>query len=119
MLQIYGADEVDGCGVAMPDDWSPFNDGATLGQAGSEGGIILRDEEHLLGARITLKQGGRIAPFSITCGVYGLLMHTRFFGAPADGEREYDAMKPGLVDVAEAGGKDFNAAASAFITQYP
>ena len=73
----------------MPDDWSPFDDGATLGQTGSEGGIILRDEEHLLGARITLEQGGRIALFSVTFGVYGLLTHTRFFGTQTEGEREY------------------------------
>ena len=103
----------------MPDDWSPFDDGATLGQAGSEGGIILRDEEHPLGARITLEQGGRIAPFSITCGVYGLLMHTRFFEAQAKGEQDYEAMKSALVKVADAGGKDFNAEASAFVAQYP
>lgn len=101
------------------EDWSVLNDGITFGQAGPEGGVVLRDEEHLLGARITLEQSGAIAPFTITCGVYVLLMHTRFFGSQADGEREYDAMKIGLVRVAEAGEQDFNVEASAFVTQFP
>ncbi len=105
--------------VIIATDWYPFDDGTTLGQAGSEGGVILRGEEHSLGARITLEQGGAIAPFSITCGVYGLLMHTRFLGSQAEGEREYDATKTGLVKVAEAEGKDFNAEASAFTAQFP
>lgn len=101
------------------EDWSVFNDGITFGQAGPEGGVVLRDEEHLLGARITLEQDGAVAPFTITCGVYGLLMHTRFFGSQAGGEREYDAMKPGLVKIREADGRDFNAEASAFVVQFP
>ena len=104
--------------AASSEDWASFDDGATLGQAGSEGGVVLRDEEHPLGARITLEQGGTIAPFSITCGVYGLLMHTRFFEAQAEGEREYDAMKLGLVKVAEANGKELNVEASAFVEQF-
>ena len=104
----------------MPDSaWYVVDDGATLGQSGSEGGMILRDEEHPLGARITLEQGGAIAPFSITCGVYGLLLHTRFFANQAEGEQEYEAMKPGLVEVAEACGRDFNAEASAFVAEFP
>jgi len=100
-------------------DWYSFDDGATLGHAGPEGGVTSRDEEYPLGARITLEQGSRTEPFTITCGVYGLLMHTRFFGSRAGGERAYDAMKIGLVRVAEAEGRDFNAEASAFVAQFP
>ena len=100
-------------------DWYSVDDGATLGQSGSEGGVILRDEEHPLGARVTLEQGGTIAPFSITCSVYGLLMHTRFFASQAEGEQEYDSMKPALAGVAEAEGRDSNAAASSFVAQFP
>ena len=59
--------------------WYPFESGATLGQKGSEGGAILRDEEHPQEARITFERDTRIAPFAITCGIYGCMMHTRFF----------------------------------------
>jgi len=45
-----------------------FEDGATLGQKGSESGVILRDEEHPQEARITLERDTRTAPFAITCG---------------------------------------------------
>jgi len=34
--------------------WVPLDHGATIGQRGSENGIIVRDEEHELGARVTL-----------------------------------------------------------------
>lgn len=29
--------------------WRPFDNGATVGQPGSEGGVTVRDEEHALG----------------------------------------------------------------------
>jgi hypothetical protein len=34
--------------------WQPFGSGGTIGQEGSEVGTIIRDDEHLDGARITL-----------------------------------------------------------------
>jgi hypothetical protein len=57
--------------------WHSFENGGTLGQAGSEEGTILRDEEHPLGARISLERDCRVAPFAITCGIYGWMLHTR------------------------------------------
>ncbi len=79
--------------------WRGFQEGSSLGDRGSEGGIILLDEEHVEGARITLEQGGAIAPFSITCGVYGWMCHTRFFATRAEAEAEYERMKEGLATV--------------------
>ena len=46
--------------------WAAFNDGKSLGTSGSEGGTIRRDDEHDLGARVTLEEGGSVAPWSIT-----------------------------------------------------
>ena len=77
-------------------DWHPSENGATLGETGSEEGIVVRDEEHSLGARITLEREARIAPFAITCGIYGWMMHTRFFGTEAEAEAQYDLMKRGM-----------------------
>jgi hypothetical protein len=76
--------------------WIRFNDGASIGQRGSENGVILRDDEHSLGARITLERDGAIAPFSITCGLYGWMVHTRFFSTQQEAEAEYEQMQDGL-----------------------
>ena len=83
-------------------DWQPSEKGATLGQTGSEEGIVVRDEEHSLGARITLERDARVAPFAITCGVYGWMMHTRFFSSDAEAETQYDLMKDSLSALLEA-----------------
>ena len=79
--------------------WAAFNDGKSLGTSGSEGGTIRRDDEHDLGARVTLEEGGSVAPWSITCGIYGWMFHTRFFGTQQEGNREFDQMKVGLEEV--------------------
>ena len=89
--------------------WMPFRGGATLGQMGSEAGVILRDEEHVESARITLERpeprkpfGQPVVRYAITCGIYGWMVHTRFFAEEDDAIRAYDEMKPELVKIAEA-----------------
>lgn len=82
-------------------DWLPFDDGASIGDSGSEGGVILRDDEYRGAARITLERGG-FAPFSITCGVYGSMVHTRFFSTLAEAEREYERMQPDLAAIVDS-----------------
>ena len=83
--------------------WSRFVDekGAPA-VTGSEGGTIVLDEEHGLGARITLEKDGAIAPFTITCGIYGWMAHTRFFSNLDEATHAYEAMKPELVTILEA-----------------
>ena len=82
-------------------EWQPFDDGRSLGQIGSEGGVILRDEEHPDGSRITLERGG-YSPFAITCGVYGWMVHTRFFADEAEARHAFEEMKRGLAAVLDA-----------------
>lgn len=36
--------------------WYSFDNGSTIGTDGSENGVIIKDEEHELGARITLEK---------------------------------------------------------------
>jgi hypothetical protein len=76
--------------------WYPFDKGATLGQKGSESGVILRDEEHPLEARITLECDTKSAPFAITCGIYGCMLHTRFFSIESEACSQYEEMKAAL-----------------------
>ncbi len=117
----------------MPESsWRSFECGATVGQRGSEGGAILRDEEHALGARITLERDAGAAPFTITCGIYGTMMHTRFFGSESEAAQEYERMKESLDGILErasgagdADGDDagrrseFFAAIEEFVRSYP
>lgn len=77
--------------------WRPFDNGATLGKPGSEGGVTVRDEEHEAGARATLERECESAPWTVTCGVYGWFFHTRFLGSEA--EAEFSAMLNGLVAI--------------------
>ena len=79
----------------------PYDGGSSIGRHGSENGVILRDEEHMDGARITLEQDGRIAPVSITCGIYGRMVHTCSFAERERAESEYKGMKKGLSEVAD------------------
>lgn len=79
--------------------WHVFDEGRTLGAIGSEGGEILHDEEHTEGARVTLERNGSIAPYSITCGVYGWMVHTRFFRTEAAATSELEPMKEALADI--------------------
>ena len=79
-------------------DWHQFDGGRDLGQRGSEGGVILRDDEHPYGSRITLERGGD-RPFSITCGIYGWMVHTRFFTKQEKAHHAFDEMKAGLVEI--------------------
>jgi len=85
--------------------WRPFEDGATLSLPGSEEGTVIRDEEHSLGARITLERAASVAPFAITCGIYGWMMHTRFLTSEAEAESQYDLMKNSLSALLEAAEK--------------
>jgi hypothetical protein len=101
-------------------NWRAFNGGATLGGNGSESGVIVLDEAHDGGARITLERDCPRAPFAITCGVYGLLVHTRFFATEAEGRDAVAVMKPALAELADAplSGRG-GAAANAFVDRFP
>jgi len=77
-------------------EWHPFENGSTIGQPGSEQGVTVRDEEHSLGARITLERAAGSAPFAITCGIYGWMLHTRFFGSEDEANAQYVLMKSAL-----------------------
>jgi hypothetical protein len=78
--------------------WHPFKEGSTIGTPGSEAGTIVLDDEHAVGGRITLERDGR-TPFAITCGIYGWMMHTRFFSNEAEARLAFDAMKEALATI--------------------
>ena len=65
----------------------------------------MRDEEYSLGARISLERDCRTAPFAITCGIYGWMLHTRFFSSKFEAETQYEAMKSALAMLLEVAEK--------------
>ncbi len=49
-----------------------------------------------MGARISLEGDATIAPFAITCGIYGCMMHTRFLALESEASSQYEEMKTAL-----------------------
>ena len=83
--------------------WHPYNSGSAIGETGSEGGVILLDHEHEEGARITLEVVERPGiTHAITCGIYGWMVHTRYFDDGGDARRSFDEMKLGLEQIVAA-----------------
>jgi hypothetical protein len=77
--------------------WLAYDDGRSIGKVSSEGGVILLDDEHPAGARLTLKRGNGYV--SVSCNLYGRMDHTRFFGTVSEAQREYGTMKSGITEV--------------------
>ncbi len=82
-------------------NWYELDDGKTIGQTGSESGIIIADEEYESMTRITIEKDGTIVPFSITCGIYGWMMHTRFFGSEEEARIQMKLMKSKLASIVD------------------
>jgi len=78
-------------------DWYPFKNGESIGQTGSEGGLILRDEEHRDGSRVTLEH--RANRFAVTCGIYGWMVHTRLFDSENAALMGFDETKEELTNI--------------------
>ena len=72
--------------------WQPCDNGKTINTIGSENGLIIKDEKHTDGARITLEKDGN-TPFAITCGIYGVMVHTVFAPNYVEAAEKYQAMK--------------------------
>ena len=68
------------------------------GQTGSEGGIILKDEEYKQSCRITLEKFTMY--YAITCGIYGAMVHTAFC-SEEDHLSIYEQMKQELATFME------------------
>lgn len=73
--------------------WEFAENGKTINTYGTESGEILRDEEYKHSCRITLEKNCGSIPYAITCGVYGLMVHTVYAGSEQEALAKYDAMK--------------------------
>lgn len=101
--------------------WVSFDNGATIGQIGSESGVIVRDSEHPLGARITLERAGSFAPYSITCGIYGCMAHTCFFSTEVEASQQFELMAAALDSILQTSTDDDDLVNSVglFVEQFP
>jgi hypothetical protein len=88
---------------------------------GSESGVIIRDSEHPRGARITLERAGTVAPYSITCGIYGCMAHTRFFSTEIEASQEFDLMAAALEPILQSSTteSDLIDSVGGFVEQFP
>ncbi len=96
------SEETSNLKMSIKTNWSDYDAGYSVGTVGADGGAIVRDEEHESGARITLEEEGSSAPFAVTCGVYGWMMHTRYFSEESEADDEYDRMKNELDEILES-----------------
>lgn len=55
--------------------WIETDEGSTIGEGGVDGGIIVKDLEGP-DARITLEKNSALGPYSITCALYGNMVHS-------------------------------------------
>lgn len=82
--------------------WKPYQHGVSIGAVGSEEGVIVQDDEHAVGARITLeRRDGKAARFAITCGVYGWFFHTRYCSSKEEARQDFERMKRELDRIAD------------------
>ena len=104
-------------------NWVEYDNGKSIGKIGAEGGVILRDEEHARGGRVTLKQGKAFV--SVSCHVYGWIDHTRFFNTLGEAQREFIIMRTTLGsmmdDILAVGADDIKMweAIANFVRKYP
>jgi hypothetical protein len=104
-------------------NWFEYGDGQSIGSVSAEGGEILRDEEHISGARVTLKRGSKY--ISVSCNIYGWMDHTRFFNSITEAQREYLLMRSSLGNMVEnilsAGKSDLKMweAIAEFVRRFP
>lgn len=88
--------------VASPDadplPWVPCHG---KWKKGPENGWVIEDEEIPSVCRITLEEDCDAAPYAITCGVYGLMVHTTWDDDYGDAMEKYEAMKKDLRQCAE------------------
>ena len=105
--------------------WRPYQSGTTIGQAGSEGGVIVQDDEHVFGARITLEQCERKPfRFAITCGIYLRFFHTHYCGSEREARTDVERMKTEIQRIldlieAESTDDDVYQAISDFTNRFP
>ncbi len=103
--------------------WLAYDNGRSIGKISTEGGVILRDEEHTKRVRLTFKRGSGY--ISVSCNIYGRMDHTRFFGTVAEAQREYILMKSFLGNMIEnvlsTGPKDIQVweTISQFVRRFP
>jgi len=78
-------------------NWLPYKDGITIGAKGPEGDVILMDQAHPIGARMTIKAGAEYV--SVSCNIHNWIDHTRFFGTAFEAKRELANMEDALSEV--------------------
>ena len=109
--------------------WQLFDQGRTFGREGSEGGRIIEDDEYQSMARMTLEADCQRVPYAVTCGIYGWMVHTKFFKGLEEARVQMEHMKSKLASIVdsipledEASDEDdrrINMEIAEFVSQFP
>lgn len=103
--------------ISSQTTWEPFENGETIGKTGSEEGIIVLDEFHKEGGRITLEKDARAIPWAITCG--GGFVHTVYFETREQAEKAYSHLKFDLWKMLQLeNDQDFYSAIKELVNKY-
>lgn len=84
--------------------WYEFDNGSTIGERGTEGGEIVKDEELDNSARITLEKLSN-EDYALTCGDYGTFFHTTW-SEEANALSKYEQMKSDLEEILDQENED-------------
>lgn len=82
--------------------WYDYDEGSEIGEHGTEGGDIVKDEEFSSSARITLEKLSE-GHYAVTCGIYGTLVHTAWFDE-ANALSKYEQMKSDIEEILDQEG---------------
>ena len=80
-------------------NWFSYGNGDRVSSVSADGGVVLRDEVHEAGVRLTMKRCKSCV--SVSCSIYGWMHHIRFFDTVTDAQREFLLMKPPLANMVE------------------
>lgn len=77
--------------------WLATADGATVGQCGPEGGLIVLDESTSTGVRLLLEEAPERSFYSVTAIIPDWMVHPRFFDTRAAADLAYEEMRAPLL----------------------
>ncbi len=81
------------------DPWTPTDARDALDPRDLNGGTVVADYEHDLGARIVVEDLGGAVNFAITSGIYGWFFHTCRYSSRADAFSASTAMQSALDEI--------------------
>lgn len=98
--------------------WKAYDDGNTIEEAGVDGGTIIKDEQYRQRCRITIEKNSIMGAYSITCGIYGLMVHSVSCCSKENAFEQFEQMKKEAADFIDSDNKNENWC-TCFVNKFP